>query len=143
MTIREPINTRVVEYREHPLKEIAAQDVRGLTTEEEAARLRSPEWVEHFFEALIELKQDVETQLSERKSDYDMRQAEVRSLDYFDETWAPYKSEYMGWRKHAVRFLNSVKNREREARRLVKELERERQEQGKKSRELLRACKEL
>lgn len=112
----------VGEFREHPLRDIAARDVRGLTSEEEIARLRSPEWVEHWFSALLELRQDVETQLSERKADYDLRQAEVRSLAHFDETWAPYRAEYFGWKKYAVRFLNTVKNREREARQLKTEL---------------------
>jgi hypothetical protein len=111
-------NTEVGEPRKHPLRDIAARDVRGLTTEEEVARLRSPEWVEHWFLALMELRQDVETQFSERKAAYDLRQVEVRSLDHFDETWAPYRAEYFGWRKHAVRFLNTVKSREREARQL-------------------------
>lgn len=111
-------STEAGEPRKHPLRDIAARDVRGLTTEEEVARLRSPEWVEHWFLALMELRQDVETQFAERKAAYDLRQVEVRSLEHFDESWAPYRAEYFGWRKHAVRFLNTVKSREREARQL-------------------------
>jgi hypothetical protein len=115
-------STEAGEPRKHPLRDIAARDVRGLTTEEEVARLRSPEWVEHWFLALMELRQDVETQLAERKAAYDLRQVEVRSLEHFDETWAPYRAEYFGWKKHAVRFLNTVRSREREARQLKAEL---------------------
>jgi hypothetical protein len=92
----------------HPLREIAAQDARGCTTPEEAARLRSPEWVEYWLLALTELRQDLETQLSERKSDYDLRQAEVKSLIYFDETWADYRREYFRLKKGTVRFLITV-----------------------------------
>ncbi len=110
-------STEAGEPRKHPLRDIAARDVRGLTTEEEVARLRSPEWVEHWFLALMELRQDVETQFAERKAAYDLRQVEVRSLEHFDESWAPYRAEYFGWKKHAVRFLNTVRSREREARR--------------------------
>lgn len=107
-----------------PFRDLVARDAKyqhtDRVTAEDRAYLRSREGCERWLDALQELRNDVEAQLTERKA---------RSLAYQQEClgmgrdgkaeWFRYRAEYDVWRSRATRYLKCLLNRIREARNLV------------------------
>ncbi len=103
----------------HPLRDMAAADTRGQVTPEEAAHLRQPETVEAWYDALVELKREIDAQFADRNADAQVRQNECFAKGYSGkQEWFEYKGELDLWKAKANRMKRSVENSIREAKNL-------------------------
>ncbi len=99
----------------HELRELAAQDARGLISEDEAAWLREPARLKDWRSALLELKLEVEAQAVEKKAKVEAFQQECFAKGPKGKSeWFAYKAEYEAWRARSRRVMTGVQNRLRE-----------------------------
>ncbi len=108
--------------RQHPLRELAAKDSRGISTPEEATMLRQPENLRGWRDALSELNTDLEAQFAENKAEsQEVQNACYRKGFEGKQEWFEYKAGYDRWRAGARRFKRGIEARIKEARTLQTE----------------------
>ncbi len=107
-------------YDRDPFRELVIADAKGQATPTQSQGLRSPDIAILWHDMLIELKRDLETQLSERKARLQDTQNQCHQMPeregkkiYFDT-----KVEYDRWRVGVLRVKGGVEKRLMEAQRL-------------------------
>ncbi len=105
------------------LLDLVSRDVRGKSTDEEKAFLRSSENVILWRDALKALRSDLETQAISRKADAEaFRTACMRKGPEGKRDWFEYKASWDAWKSGAARFRRGVELNLAEAKRLTQEL---------------------
>lgn len=105
--------------------EIVDADVRGVAPAVTSAALRDPDVVDRWYEELVDMLDDIDSQVAAKESDMIVARAEL--LDGIDELSAAEQAarrrradalhvEFHRWRKGALRFQGRVRDRLREAR---------------------------
>ena len=112
------------------LIEVVSRDVRGKSTPEEKAFLRSSEGVTLWRDALKAIRQDLETQAISRKADAEtFRTACMRKGPAGKQDWFEYKAGWEAWKSSAARFRRGVEMNLAEAKRLTQQFAEEDQQQ--------------
>jgi Trypanosomal VSG domain len=102
--------------------ELVGRDVRGKSTPEEHAFLRSPEGMQLWRDGLKAIRMDLETQSIHRKADAEaFRTACVKKGPSGKQEWFEYKASWDAWKAGAARFKRSVETNLAEAKRLAQE----------------------
>lgn len=105
------------------LLDVVARDVRGQSTPEEKAFLRSPQGATLWRDALKALRSDLETQAISRKADAEaFRTACFRKGPEGKREWFDYKASWDAWKSGASRFRRGVELNLAEAKRISQEL---------------------
>jgi DNA-binding transcriptional regulator GbsR (MarR family) len=112
------------------LIEVVSRDVRGKSTPEEQAFLRSADGVKLWRDALKAIRTDLETQAISRKADAEaFRTACMRKGPAGKQDWFEYKAGWDAWKTSAARFRRGVETNLAEAKRITRELEEEADQQ--------------
>lgn len=92
-------------------------DIRGTLDTDDAAWLRAPDNVEHWYQALCSMKTDVESQLTQKRAEVMSKQSECLAKgDAGRQEWFDFKAESERWRAGAVRFKTGLEVKLAEAR---------------------------
>lgn len=111
-------------------EQIAARDVKGEATEEEAAWLRSEENVADFRDAVTNLLRDVDAQLTEKAAALNAYHAECHNLEEGKQLWFDGLAQYQAWRAGAIRVKTSCQKRITELKRLARRRHAEKSERA-------------
>lgn len=102
--------------------ELVGRDLRGKSTPEESAYLRSSEVVTLWRDALRVIRSDLETQNISRKADAEaFRTACMRKGPQGKQEWFEYKASWDAWKAGSSRFKRGVEMHLAEAKRLMQE----------------------
>jgi hypothetical protein len=116
--------------------ELVGRDVRGDSTPEEHAFLRSPEGTQLWRDGLKAILRDLETQNIQRKADAEaFRTACMKKGPSGKQEWFEYKASWDAWKGGAARFKRSVQISLAEAKRLAQE--RQQHDEKERFRQLL------
>lgn len=112
------------------LLDVVSRDVRGKSTSEGRAFLRSPERVSLWRDALKAIRSDLETQAISRKADAEaFRTACMRKGPEGKQDWFEYKASWDAWKSGAARFRRGVELNLAEAKRIAQGLTEEADQQ--------------
>lgn len=118
--------------------EIARNDVKGQTTEEEAAWLRSEENISDFRDAVTELMRDIDAQLGERAAALQRYRNECWKLgDEGKQLWFDGLAQYETWRASAKRVKINCQNTAAEIKRIQAQRRETAQEERREARTTL------
>jgi hypothetical protein len=115
--IEDATHTPHRERTEDQFAEAVANDVRNHTDPETAAWLRSPEMVNRWYDALVELLRSVDFQFAGQKAETYHRR---RILD--DKEFREYYDDVLKWRTSTMRFKRAIEKRIADARSLRRQV---------------------
>lgn len=109
------------------VRDLVARDVRGETSEEERAFLRSPDGLDLWHDALVALNKEIQDQFAKRRADAQAKQQDCLKLGPEGKAeWFEYKAAWAAWRAVANRFKSGVEGSLVEWRRLSRAHKRDR-----------------
>ena len=105
--------------RQTRFHDLVAKEAIGKGTAEFAQHVRQPEQLDEWQQAVIELKRDVEQQLTDRKVGMDSRHAECVDMgDVGKRIYFRERAEWQSWRRGSTRFKSALEDRLGEIKRL-------------------------
>lgn len=119
---KRPVIQSVFAMKRTKLHDRIADEAIGKADEEFIRHVRRGENLIEWYQHLIELKMDVETQIAERKAKLDTEHTRCLSMgDAGKQIWFEAKDEFQTWKVGAVRFKNALEYRLGEVKKLKRE----------------------